>query len=112
MRKRRARTSRRWHEANRGYDHERRLSAKLAAVDAGARLPALVRLPDLGRIGWEVVQSEMGIKPTVIIQDLVRLALEGAQTEIRIQTLKIKGEVDRLALRGPQTETDSVGPDG
>lgn len=112
MLRRRKRTHRRWRAENPQYDHERRLSAKLLAAEGGAELRVVAKPSCLVRIGWEVVQSEMGTKPTVILQDLVRLALEGAQTEIRIQALKTKEKLGRLAVRRPQTETAAAVPDG
>jgi hypothetical protein len=100
MRKRRARTNRRWREANPTYDHAHRLNDKLAAA-----APAPPRAPaPLGRVAWDVVQAEMGRKPTVILGDLVRLPLRSAQAEMRRQILEIKAEIGRVARSGAQAE--------
>lgn len=99
-RKRRARTNRRWREANPAYDHARRLGDKLAAADAAPpRAPA-----PLGRVAWDVVQAEMGKKPTMILGNLVRLSVRCAQAEMRRQMQEIKAEVGRIARPDAQAE--------
>jgi len=100
MRKRRARTNRRWRAANPSYDPARRLSEKLAAA-----APAWPRAPaPLGRVAWDVVQAEMGSKPSVILGDLVRVPLRAVQAEMRRQIREIKAEVGRVARPGAQAE--------
>jgi len=98
MRKRRARTNRRWRAANPSYDPARRLTEKLAAA-APPRAPA-----PLGRVAWDVVQAEMGSKPSVILGDLVRVPLRVVQAEMRRQIREIKAEVGRVARPGAQAE--------
>jgi hypothetical protein len=100
MRKRRARTNRRWREANPSYDHARRLTEKLAAA---APVPPRVPAP-LGRVAWEVVQAEMGRKPSVILGDLVSVPLRVVQAEMRRQIREIKAEVGRVVRPGAQAE--------
>lgn len=60
------------------------------------------------RIGWEVVQAEMGVKPTVIIHDLIRLALTWSQAEMHAQALEIQEEFDRLPVWTVQAKTDGA----
>ena len=104
MSKRRARTNRGWRAANPTYDHARRLNEKLAAAAS-----APPRAPEpLGRVAWDVVQAEMGRKPTVILGDLVRLPLRGVQAEMRKQFMEIKAEVGRIARLGAQAEMGTV----
>lgn len=108
--RRRARTNRRWRAAHPEYDHARRLTAKLALAAVEDEVPVAAEPAEMGRIGWDVVQAEMGTKPAVIIQDLVRVALLSVQAEIEAQVADMKHEFVRLALRGPQAETDKVEP--
>lgn len=106
QRRRRARTNQRWRAANAGYDHARRLAAKVAAAAEREEVAAPSAPLRMARIGWEVVQAEIGLKPTVIIQDLVRLVLLGAQAEMRLQGSDIHKKFGRILLLDQQAESD------
>jgi hypothetical protein len=55
-------------------------------------------------VAWDVVQAEMGRKPSVILGDLVRVPLRVVQAEMRRQSREIKAEVGRVARPGAQAE--------
>jgi hypothetical protein len=107
QRKRRVQTNQAWRLSHPEYDAERRLNARLvSAVDAekNGRSPA-GRSPG---VPWDVVQAEIGLKPSVIAEEYLRVARRAAQAEMRGYVSDLKEEIARHGRSNRQAETAMV----
>ena len=104
QRKRRQQTNRRWRRSNPYYDAARRLQSKLDAVSERNDTILPARCAGHLRVGWEVVQAEMGAKAVVIIQQIVRVQSIFAQSKIRSQLLDFERRIGALQRIGVQAE--------
>jgi hypothetical protein len=113
QRKRRAESNRRWRKLNPTYDAGRRLQSKLDAnqeeicAAQSKRKKAPESAPDPGKrlqVAWDVLQAEIGAKPTVILQEIAEVQRKCAQAEIRQQVSDIKKQF--VTVGGNRTQAE------
>ena len=110
-RERKARQRRAFATSNPHYWVERRLDARIEAIEEGTCPPESGIGPaSLHAFPSEYAQSKMGTKALVILGQLGKVLLGAAQSEMEGQVAGLKAEFGKVLLRGPQSEIVTVGP--
>lgn len=101
------RMDRAWHSRHPDYDRSRRWQMKLdLAEEAGEKQPSSNHR--LKGVPWDMVESELGVRPAVIVVEIAALATRRAQDKIETQGFVLKEEFRRLAQQSEKSAQEEM----